>query len=120
MPIDPTPLVKSPSTSAIVSPASASAPRALSACSCQAVLSGAKRVGCSKAPTTAVRPQMVITPPPTPGGSASSELRREAPYGVGERVRLLERRLMAGVRDDLEPGAGDAARELLRAPDRRH
>jgi hypothetical protein len=41
MPIGPTPLVKKPSTSPMRSPASASAPRALSAWIWYAVLSGA-------------------------------------------------------------------------------
>jgi hypothetical protein len=65
------PAVKKPSTSCTWSPASSSAPRALSAWSWNAVLSGAKRVGCSNAPTTAVRPQMLIArgSPRTRGGA---------------------------------------------------
>jgi hypothetical protein len=43
----PTPAVRKPSTSAIVRPASASAPRAASAQIWNCVLSGAQRVGCS-------------------------------------------------------------------------
>src|SRR5438132_12119444 len=71
---------------------------------------------------------MVSTPPPTPGGlitappgpGGSSEFRREAPDDRPERVGLLERRLVARARDHLEPGAGDAPSQLLRARDRRH
>jgi hypothetical protein len=58
MPIGPTPLVKKPSTSLMVRPASASAPRALSAWIWNGVMWARKRVGCSHAPTTAVLPQI--------------------------------------------------------------
>src|SRR5260221_7316046 len=56
MPISlmPIPAEQTPSTSLIVRPASSSAPRTLSPMIWNKLLSGAKRVGCSNTPATAV------------------------------------------------------------------
>ena len=77
----------SASTSAMVSPASSSAPLALSAMIWNSVLSGANRVGCSYTPAMATEPDSVMPHPRrrrTISASATRLLDDAAPPGAGQ------------------------------------
>src|SRR5262249_28469902 len=95
------PAVHIPSTSLIVRPASSSAPRILSAMIWNMLLSGAKRLGCSNTPTTAVlRLRLIVHSVETI--RESTQLVEELLYGCVDNVRTLSRQKVARVRNHLE------------------
>src|SRR4029453_17575110 len=93
----------------MVSPASASAPRADSTAIWYAVLSGAERRGCSYTPTTAISPRRLTGDLQRLGYRALEELRDQAVH----RVRLLDVRDVPALGDPLEARPPDRTGEPL-------